>query len=196
MDGFGRKDIIFECGFYGRKPSAMGCMYFCPKQSEVENPELLFVAYYILKLLTHKKISFSMASLMKEQLSQQRELLESKLSEAREGKESLGIKVVDYKSSWNNVFSASMYLKNHLPFRLGYIGFGLIFKNKKKICFCAEKSMFGLLYTMYVLHGDDKTFMDKLWKLVKEISGLSFGKDLDNRNYTMVAQGLVAKISE
>lgn len=195
MAGFGRRDIIYECGFYGRKPNAMGIMYFCPRESEVENPELLFVAYYLLRLLTYKKISYSMASSMKEQLSQETKLLEGKLSDAREGKDSLGIKVIDYKSSWNNVFSASMFLKNNVAFRLGYIGFGLIFKNKKKICFCAEKSMYGLLYTMYVLHGDDNEFMDRMWKLVKEISGLTFGKDLDNRNYTMVAQGLVAKVS-
>lgn len=194
MNGFGRRDIIFECGFYGRKPNAMGCMYFCPKQSEVENPELLFVAYYILRLLTHKKISYSMASSMKEQLSQERELIESKLSDARAGKDSLGIKVIDYKSSWRNVFSASMYLKNNVSFRLGYMGFGLIFRNKKKLCFCAEKSMYGLLYAMYVLHDDDKVFMDRMWKLVKEISGLNFGKDLDNRNYSMVAQRLVTEV--
>ena len=169
----------------------MGCMYFCPKETDVDDPEILFAALYLGRLLTMKKISYQTALEIQEILKQG-EKLENLMAEAEEKRMLPAIAITDYNGYFRSAFSASMIVRKDAPFRLGYIGFGMVFTNKRKLYFCAKESVYGLFYTLYRLHKQDRNFLNRLWRLASAMGNLQFGPEFHHKNYAETAKKIAA----
>lgn len=188
-----KRDSIYECAFYGKGPDRMGCMYFRTAKTESQYPELYFFCHYTTRLLVMKKITLRTALDIQKKLKQGREL--SGLMETWEqGMPGLEVTVSDYSGSWRYNFSASMMWKGEQPFRLGYIGFGFFFTNKKKLNLCAQLSVYGMVYTLYRMYHEDEAALQYLWESCRAMGGLELGDGLNTRNYSEAAKAVYQRV--
>ena len=187
-----KKDVIFECGYYGRTFHQMGAMYFCPKSENTLQTELIFLAKYFTRIVTLRRIKFQTANTIQDILRRGKDI-EQEIIQLEQGTSRLGIKLIPYNGMWKASFSASMILNKQYTFRLGYIGFGMFFTNKTKLNFCAMMSIYALLNTMLKVHKEDSIFIEKMWEITAYIGNIPFGNTLNNKNYEEVACNVVER---
>ena len=187
-----KKDVIYECGYYGRSLNQMGTLYFCPKSENMLKEELIFIAKYFTRILTLRRIKLQTANTIQDVLRRGQDI-QQEIVKLEQGTSRLGIKIVAYNGMWKSSFGASMLLNHKYSFRLGYIGFGLFFTNKTKLNFCAMMSIYGLINTMLTLHKEDPIFIKKMWDIIEYIGNIPFGDKLNNRNYEEVALKVVER---
>lgn len=188
-------DIVFECAFYGRNAGRMGCLYYRPADVPAEDMELLFASIYLCSLLSDRRISFQTAVEIQE-LCRNTEAVEQALEEGCAQIETLQIPIVDYHSGWDCGLSASMMCRERPVFRFGHIGYGLMFKNKKKIAFCCKASVYGICDTLLKVRKQDPLLKRRLMTLVEYVGKLKLGDELYKGNYVACAHALYHKVLE
>lgn len=189
-----KNDLVFECGFFGRMPDSMGCMYLHPAVEGIEEKELYFAALYLCRMISLKKISYETATMIQDSLKKGKEL-QKVMEAAQTDSQVFGIRIREYNGFWKQSFSASMILNDKNPFRLGYIGFGMVFTDKRKLNFCAMESVNALLYTLYQNHKEDTAFLTRLWKVAEEAGNLKFDKNFNSKNYQSAADKIMMAAS-
>lgn len=188
------QDIVFECAFYGRNVRQMGCIYYRPTGTNVEDMELYFAAMYLCRMLSGRQISYQ-AAIEIQQLCcngvERIAVLEKGYAENGNAQ----IAIVDYHAGWSCGLSASMMLRaEKAVFRFGYIGYGWFFKNRKKIAFCCRLSVHGLVDTLLKVRKQDEQLKRRLNILLKKIGTLRLGTDLYLGNYQQCAWNIYQEV--
>ena len=167
----------------------MGCLYFRPAGCEAEDMELYFAAYYLCRLLAGREITLQTACEIQKACGEIGKIREA----AETGKvriENVDVAIVPYHANWTCGLSASMLLGRNEKFRLGQIGFGWVFKNKKKLALCSRLSVYALYDTLMKVRKQDEILKNRLDGLYERIAVLKLGKDLYLGNVASCAQKL------
>lgn len=188
-----RKDIIFECAFYGRTVRKMGCMYYRPANMEIEDPELFFAAFYLCQMLVSRYVSLLAAGKMQAICKNSAAIFES-LEKEKIEVDAFSVNIVNYHANWTCGLSASMIPNEQKTFRFGHIGFGWIIKNKKKIELCCQLSIYGLVDTLLKVRKQDEKLKQRLIALLQSLGEARFGEELYQGNYKEYAMQLYEKI--
>ena len=168
------QDIRAELHFYGRQYDKVGIIYMAMPKIPMPHPDILFFCLFTLRLLTNKKLSYSVVTLMQEKLSAGAEWEKVFTKDEQRPFDQL-MEVCDYSYMTKRVLRSQILFQgdNKYSFILGFSGFGF-WQSRKPFGRCVEGAVYGLLEKIYTLKKNDPEELALLWRAAEELGRVQF----------------------